>query len=369
MRRLSAALLICITFLLARGGEVADSCGCEGVSKAYWVKQLWKNGFHINDSSVCYPRFPRFALKVYNWGDRTFNSYDPEYAVGTGKNWKLTAKSQNWVESTTMLFPENKELAMHSSLYSDAGINLSFMAVSIGWTWNMNKLLNQPSSRNTFDFSFTTSRFSIVVNRLSSEGGMILTRFGDYLDGRAIRYHFEDVEMRSTTAQAYYFFNNRHYSQAAAYSYSKYQLRSAGSALAGFQFNEQQMSMDFSRIPTDMLIYLPLESPYYRSHYRSYNILGGYAFNWAIRPRKWLLNIFATGSLGYRQVFGEREPERHSARSLVSNTMQLNIAGVYNHRALFVSMTTNLYGIFNYNSRYTHFDAYGRLTGIIGMRF
>ncbi|MDE5734199.1 MAG: DUF4421 domain-containing protein [Duncaniella sp.] len=370
MRRLMlSALLLMSAALAMRGGEPADTCGCESAGKAYWVKQLFRNGFHINDSTVCYPRFPRFALKVYNWGDRTFNRYDPAYVVGTGKNWKLTAKTQNWIESTNMLFPESRELAMHSSVYSDAGVSLSFMAVSLGWTWNMNKLLNQPSSRKTFDFSFTTSRFSIAINQLSSSGGMIITNFGDYNDGRRLRYHFDDVDFQSTTAQAYWFFNNYRYSQAAAYSWSRYQLRSAGSALAGFQYNEQKLSMDFSRLPADMLPYLPLESPAYDSHYRSYNLMGGYAFNWVLYPRRWLVNIFATGSVGYREVLGDRGEERHSIKSLLSNTVQTNIAGVYNHRALFVALTMNFYGIFNYNSRYTHFDAYGRLTGVAGVRF
>ena len=63
------------------------------VPKTLWIKQLFANGFHINDPSVAYPRFPRFLLNVYNWGDRTFNGYDPEYVVSTGKNWKVLAKS------------------------------------------------------------------------------------------------------------------------------------------------------------------------------------------------------------------------------------------------------------------------------------
>ena len=68
-------------------------------SRKPWYKQLLENGFRINDPQVNYPRFPRFLLSLYNWGDKTFNSYDPEYVVGVGKNWKITTKSYNWMES------------------------------------------------------------------------------------------------------------------------------------------------------------------------------------------------------------------------------------------------------------------------------
>ena len=44
-----------------------------------WVSQLIKTGFHINDPRINYPAFPRFALKVYNWGDRTFNHYESAF--------------------------------------------------------------------------------------------------------------------------------------------------------------------------------------------------------------------------------------------------------------------------------------------------
>ena len=62
-------------------------------SEMPWYKQVIKSGFHIHDPRINYPRFPRFLLNVYDWGDRTFNSYDPDYVVGSGKNWKVRLES------------------------------------------------------------------------------------------------------------------------------------------------------------------------------------------------------------------------------------------------------------------------------------
>ena len=50
-----------------------------------WYRQLMANGFKIHDPEIDYPRFPRFCLKVYDWGDKTFNSYDTTYVEGTGR--------------------------------------------------------------------------------------------------------------------------------------------------------------------------------------------------------------------------------------------------------------------------------------------
>ncbi len=173
-----------------------DTC-CEGVSKTYWIKQLIDNGFRIHDEGVCYPRFPRFCLNVYNWGDRTFNSYDTAYVVGTGKNWKLQGKSYNWMETSTITIPKQSSVNMHSDLYSDAGFSLNFMAVSIGYMWNINKLFTDPTNRRTFNFDFTCSRFSLNYQTVSSTGGMIITQFGDYNNGHRLHYKFDDCSTDS----------------------------------------------------------------------------------------------------------------------------------------------------------------------------
>ncbi len=367
LRLLSVILLVISSAAAVCGAERPDSCGCDSVSKTYWIRQLFEKRFNLNDPGICYPAFPRFALKVYNWGDRTFNTYNTDYVVGTGKNWKLMGKSYNWMETSTLLFPEDVTLDMHSTLYSDAGVRLSFMAVSVGYMWNINKLISSPDTRQTFDFAFTTSRFMVTYQALKSQGGMILTRLGDYNDRHSFRHHFDDVEINAQSAEAVYFFNHLKYSHAAAYSFSKYQLRSAGTALIGFNFVEQKIQMDFSKLPEDMQPYIPLEDKLYDSHYRSYSISGGYAYNWALSPRKWLINGFGTVAMGYRQVFGTREGR--DMRSLISNNFKISAAVVYNHRALFASFNARMMGFLNYNSNYTHFNTFPSFDVIVGMRF
>lgn len=347
--------------------EPCDTC-CEGVSKTYWIRQLIDNGFLIHDKNICYPRFPRFCLNVYNWGDRTFNSYDTDYVVGTGKNWKLQGKSYNWMETSTMFFPKQTSVSMHSDLYSDAGVYLSFMAVSVGYMWNINKLFTDPTNRRTFNLDFTCSRFSLSYQSVSSTGGMIITEFGDYKNGHRIHYKFNDCSTDSKTFDAYWFFNHYRYSHAAAYSYSKYQLRNAGTALVGFNFTEQHIHMNFSGLPPEMLQYSPVENNEYLSEYRSYCVMGGYSYNWALKPRRWLINATGMVAVGYRELFNTEV--NHDTKSQVANNFRINVAAVYNHKALFAAFTTRAQGFINYNAGdMTHFNTIISFTASVGMRF
>lgn len=346
----------------------AETAPCDSLphSSTRWIRQLINNGFHIHDSTVCYPAFPRFALNVYNWGDKTFNSYDTTYVVGTGKNWKLQGKGYGWIETQTMLFPKNSFISMHSNLFSDAGAYLSFMAVSIGYMWNMDRLFDHDTNRRTFNFDFTCSRFFINYSKVSSEGGMILTRFGDYNDGKNLHYDFDDVSITTTNLDAYYIFNHYKYSHAAAYTFSKYQLRTSGTAIAGLNFGEQNIHMDFANLPPPMLEALPLDNPNYRFHYFDIALLGGYARNWVLKPRKWLINMTLMGALGYKHTY---EDATDGVRNMIANSYRLSLCCTYNHNALFASAQLRSHGSLYYNSTFTHFSTFSSLTLIVGMRF
>lgn len=369
MRRYLTGILTSLVLTTgAAAAERVDSClSCRDAGPTHWIGQLIDNGFRIQDTTVCYPRFPRFCLKVYNWGDRTFNSYDRDYVVGTGKNWKLQLKSYNWLETSTMLFPKSSPIYMHSDLYSDAGFSLSFMAVSVGYMWNINSIFSNPTKRRTFNFDFTCSRFSVNYQSVSSEGGMVITRFGDYNDGHHIHHKFTSCSLDSKTIDAYYFFNHRRYSQGAAYSYSKHQLRSAGTALVGFNFTEQKINMDFSDLPEEMLEFNPLESHGYRSHYRSYSAMGGYAYNWVLRPRRWTLNATAMAAIGYKHLIDNERVTKTS--EAVANQLRLNLAAIYNHRSFFASFTVRGSCFINYTSSVSHLNSIVTLTATAGVRF
>lgn len=372
LRKCTCSLVLLLSMVFVFAGDMsaaetaADSLGSNAKSQTRWISQLIDNRFHVHDTTIYYPAFPRFVLKVYNWGDRTFNYYDKNYVVGTGKNWKLQGKTYGWIETQTMLFPKNSLLSMHSNFYSDAGAYISFMAVSVGYMWNMDRLFDRNTKRHTFNFDFTCSRFSINYSAVSSEGGMILTRIGEYNDGKDIRYNFDDISIKTTNLDAYYFFNHRRYSHAAAYSFSKYQLRTAGTALVGINLTEMDSRMDFSGLPDDMREALPLANPVYKFHHRDFAVLGGYARNWVLKPRRWLLNLTVMGALGYKYTY---EDATDGHRNMLANNYKAWFGCVYNHRKLFAAAQLRSTGSLYFNSNFTHFSTFSALTLTVGMRF
>ncbi|MDE7396828.1 MAG: DUF4421 domain-containing protein [Muribaculum sp.] len=349
---------------LAWGAEVSDSVP----DNRSWVRQLWDNGFRLNDPSVRYPKFARFCLNVYNWGDRTFNSYDPEYVVGTGKNWKLLAQDEMWGESYSFFFPRRMRVHMVSEVHNDLGASIHFMAVSLGYTFNTNDMFNHKGAyRSKFDFGFTCALFTGQYTTTKTLGGARIVRFGNYNESIYKGLKFENMSQRTTEGSLFYFFNHRHFSWAAAYCYSKYQIRSAGSWVAGVQYIDQNISIDFSSLPEEMLEQLPEDVPHsFRYVNTDWCVAGGYSYNWAIRPRKWLVNATLIPSIGYKRY---HTPGPDGKNRFVSTNMMASMSAVYNHKALFAALTVQAQGYFYFTHHYTFLNSRESANLTVGMRF
>lgn len=332
-----------------------------------WWRQLYDNGFRIHDSRVNYPKFARELLKIYDWGDKTFNTYDPNYVVGVGKNWKVVLKSYNWLTSYMMRFEDGKSLHIRSDLYPDMGVYLCFMAVNVGYTAKIDNLFgNKRKTRENLNFSFTTSRFHAAFNYWKTKGDAKITKFGDYNNSLGFHMPFNNIGMQSYNGELFYFFNNKKYSHAAAYCFSKYQLKSAGSLMAGFTFNHQTLDIDFSNISEEIKDYIPGIQNRYRFRFNDYALAIGYGYNWVIKPRKWLLNVMALPSLGYRYSYSDSSEGK---RNMFAFDAYAAGSIVYNMRALYASMNVLFNGHLYFNKKYLFFDSISSLSINVGARF
>lgn len=336
--------------------------------KGNWLDQLIETGFHINDPRINYPRFARFALKVYNWGDRTFNHYNSEYVVGTGKNWKAQLKNELWMRTYMLQLADKSTVHITSRLYEDLGVYVSFMAVSVGYTFNLNSYMGDNTKRSRFDLNFTCSRFAVNYWTQKVAGGAIIRKFGDYDDGHRLNYKFSDMDVDDTHFDFYYFFNNLHYSQAAAYCFSKYQLRSAGSWILGVSYDRHNSRLDFGNLPTEMLDALPTLQRQYHLQYTDYCVLGGYAYNWVLKPRRWLVNITTLPFAGYKHSATSDSPSR-DIKDMISANLTTMMSVVYNHRALFAALQGRFNGFVNLSADYTFFNSNQMATFVVGFRF
>lgn len=371
MKKLLIAILFaCLRVFPVGAEEVPDSLA---PLSGNWLDQLIQCNFRINDPRIRYPKFPNFCRKIYNWGNKTFNTYDPAYVVGTGKNWKINLNATAWMQSYGYLFDmtngekwENRVI-MRSNFNYDFGVHLSFMAVSVGYTWNVNRLANiHHSPRSTFDFDFSCALFTAELRMQSTSGNTRIERFGKYNGGHKVNIPLDGVHTDLLSVSAYYYFNHRKFSQAAVYKFSKYQKRSAGSWMLGVSYTQQKIEMDFSELDPDVLAFkpesLPLQSNF---NFHDFDLVGGYSFN-AVMPHNWVFNITLLPGLGYKRSLlpGERK-----LSEMISANINARMGLTYNHRALFLNLQAKAMGGFVFNSGYSFFNSTEQASLIVGARF
>ena len=281
-----------------------------------------------------YPKFVMFCYRTYVWGDRAFNSYDSDYVVSTGKNWKLFLKSNNWVDSYIGHPVKDVNQIINSNLVSNIGVTLSFMAVSVGYSLGVSNLLHGDNVSNKVDFSFTCARFAADAYYWENNNDINATYRIKNLDNVKHKARQSGVSRKAMGLTAYYFFNNRRYAQAAAYCFSKYQKRSAGSWLAGFSLQHYDVKLDVEKLSEDVRPIFPTQADAPRVLYNDYCLLFGYGYNWVLSP-KWLLNFTITPYIGYRY---NHFHNAYDNASNVSLNCRARTAAVYNHRQFFLGL-------------------------------
>ena len=284
--------------------------------KGYWWRALKHGKIDLDGGTIDYPAFIDFCWKVYKWGDRTFNSYDTTYVVGTGKNWKLMLKSMNWADTYSGEPVPNSHIFDRSNLTSNIGLQLSFMAVSVGYTMGVSDWIHGGNYSKKLDFSFTCARFSADAYYMENTGKTVFT------------YRQSSGEKYKGTL------NNRRYAQAAAYCFSKYQKRSSGSFIVGFCLQHRDMSFDASEFPQIVRDNLPenVEMPHFL--YNDYCLMFGYGHNWVL-GKKWLLNLTVTPYTGYRQMLATQHEQRASRWSI---NLRARMGAVYNLNRFFLGI-------------------------------
>lgn len=336
--------------------------------KGYWWRALKHGKVDLDGGTIDYPAFIDFCWKVYKWGDKAFNSYDTAYVVSTGKNWKFMFKSNNWNDNYQgEPSSDGIRVDMRSKLAANMGFQLSFMAVSVGYSLGITNLINGEKVSNKVDFSFTCARFAADAYYMENRGtttAWVTGRYGGEKIKTKIK-EFGGLHRKSYGLSAYYFFNNRRYAQAAAYCFSKYQKRNAGSLIAGICLQHRDMGINMDELPQVVKDYLPadVEMPHFL--YNDYCVMVGYGYNWVLGPR-WLLNFTVTPYVGYRHLLATQNEDRASAWSL---NMRARMGAVYNHKQYFVGLQS--FGdIHRYKSETHHF--FGSLlefVALVGIRF
>ena len=333
-----------------------------------WWWNLFKEGkLSMTDTTVIWPKFLKFCVDVYNWGDKTFNSYDPEYVIGTGKRWKVRVVSDNWLDTYALRLPQGINANMSSNVYSNIGAYIQYMAVSVGSSYDVEKLFNKKEpSHKKYEFGFICALFNAELYYHENQGGVNIRKFGDINDGKLIKEYFPGVSMYTLGFDAYYFFNNKKYSQGAAYNFAKYQLKSQGSFILGLSITNQKLTFDFSKLPDNLKESLPdADITQYYFHYNSYAILGGYGYNWVIAP-KLLFNATILPSIGFSHYY---EDSLEGNKYLLSLNVQGKLSLTYNLGNYYFGLFGKMNGHYYRQGKMSLFSSIENFSAYIGLRF
>lgn len=338
----------------------------ENDSNRNWWHLLKAGRLNTADTTVQYPKFLGFCMKVYRWADKTFNSYDPSYVEGTGRRWKVRLLSDNWVDSYYFNPGKKIPIRMMSDPYSNIGAYLQYMAVSIGYSVDMNKMIGKhPSNHRKIEYTFNCARFNIEGHIWTNTGGTYIRSFGDFNDGNLIKEYFGGVTLKNIETYGYYFFNNRKFSMGAAYNFSKFQRKSAGSALLGAGYNNIDVTINLNLLPDELKPFLNINPEKYHFHYRSYFLIGGYSFNWVLSD-KFLFNISAMPGMGITLTYANNYTG--SAKSMALNARAMGSL-TYNLKDFFICAVAKFYGSLYFSGNNSMFSSVENGQISVGYRF
>lgn len=355
-----------------RSAPVLDTVVSIPIVKEYnpdnWVQHLVKNRFDINDSTLRCPRFVDLCLDIYRWGDKTFNSYDSAYVYSCPKKWKVMLKANTKWDLYHINAREKYEPSMlyNTEPRTTAGFRLSFMAVGFEYMPDIdNLLMGKVIDHRRTRFTFTCSRIIAEVYYNKNTGMSRVNRFGQYKEGRLINEKFDGLTSSTLGVDAFYVFNHNKYAHAAAYCFSKVQLRSAGSFILGIQYADQDMSLDLSQLPEQVKPFNPWGDRNFRIHHYDYAINVGYGFNWVFRPN-WLFNITASPSIGLSHSVIDNIDR---PRNKLACNLRGRLALVRNKGNFFYGLHATFNGFFSWSKKFVIYNQNNDITATAGLRF
>lgn len=299
--------------------------------------------FSLNlDSIAAMGRFPKFCIDTYRWGDRFFNGYDSAYVAPTGYRFNVKFKTDSWLEYDSYRFENNQyQMNMVSYPSTQAGLWLTYMAVSVGYDVNVSQMLNLThSSRKRFNFQFNCMLFSADLYIQSSNAMMRIRSFGPTGHTKKANIDFNDMDSRIWGLDTYYFFNHKHYSQAAAFNYGRVQRKSSGSLFAGLSISGQSYKFNFSTLPPEILNQLPASWPQhtYIVHAHNYAFKLGYGYN-KVLSRRCIIGVSEAPSIGVRYGY-IGDPEKPHTTFYAYNRFRASF--VFNHRHWFAGVVGDI---------------------------
>ena len=215
--------------------------------------------------------------------------YDTNYVARPKEKWLLRLlgnQTGNYIHAKGTVHDVYSKYDLHTKTNYTMGLEVNYCDVAATFSINPAKIGGDYNDYE-FNFEYHGQKLSFDINYLratSLKGGMKLGDI-DHLDEEGMR-------MNVVNASAYYIFNNRKFSYPAALFQNYYQLRSAGSWLAGLTVQSGSIKT------TDALKERNPLAPEVHLTFANVALGGGYGYNFVFgQCSQWLLHLSALPSL------------------------------------------------------------------------
>ena len=215
--------------------------------------------------------------------------YDTNYVARPKEKWLLRLlgnQTGNYIHAKGTVHDVYSKYDLHTKTNYTMGLEVNYCDIAATFSINPAKIGGDYNDYE-FNFEYHGQMISFDINylRATSLTGDIKLGNMDHLDEEGLR-------MNVVNASAYYIFNNRKFSYPAALFQNYYQLRSAGSWLAGLTVQSGSIKT------TDALKERNPLAPEVHLTFANVALGGGYGYNFVFgQCSQWLLHLSALPSL------------------------------------------------------------------------
>ena len=238
-----------------------------------------------NDSVVSQEKKPCFGKRLVNKLNKKYftTKYDTNYVARPKEKWLfrlLGNQTGNYIHAKGTVNDVYSRYDLHTKTNYTVGLEVNYCDIAATLSLNPAKIGGDYNDYE-FNFEYHGQKFSFDISylRATSLKGDIKLGDIDHLDEEGLR-------MNVVNASAYYVFNNRKFSYPAALFQNYYQLRSAGSWLAGLTVQSGSIKT------TDELKERNPLAPEVHLTFANVALGGGYGYNFVFGQRsQWLLHL------------------------------------------------------------------------------
>lgn len=308
-------------------------------AKVNWLQALKSHRLDLDSPDVEWPGFLGFCVKAYNWFNDNFNTYDPEYVETSDKLWKVRLTSDNWVDLYYFHPTDAPYMRLSGNINPNLGAYVNFLALSVGYSIDLRTLTSGDKARHKkFDLQLACSRLVFEGHYWQNSESAYIRSVEGYKDGDWIRESFSGLTFRSVHASMMYVFNYRKFSYGAAYNLANYQIKSAGSFMAGVMGTFYDATFDMTKLPPDIAQAAPLGIANYRLHYNSVLAIGGYSYNWVCN-KHFMFNVSFFPAVGVSWNYADSS-DGNKVKLALSGRQMFSLT--YTNRQFFATLNSNM---------------------------